>query len=105
MIYEKRPGEVFQWKSEGQPVIIMESTALQDARGVEIYEGDIVSVHLDLLFGEVEKRAVVEWCDLFKAWCLNFMSDGCGLMLTNDQVLEDTIQVIGHIWEKKYAHL
>ena len=42
MLFEDKPGDVFKWKNEGQPVIIMGGLGITGNNGVDIYEGDIV---------------------------------------------------------------
>jgi hypothetical protein len=42
MLFEDRTGDVFKWKNEGQPVVIMEALGIISHNGKDIYDGDIV---------------------------------------------------------------
>jgi len=42
MLQEDHVGDVFKWRNEGQPVVIMECLGVSDIHGKEIFEGDIV---------------------------------------------------------------
>lgn len=60
MLFEHRPGDVFLWLREGQPLHIMQFSGELDCKGNEIYEGDIVKVRDDwdefgMMSGEIRE--------------------------------------------------
>lgn len=67
MLFEHRPGDVFHWLREGQPLHIMQFTGILDMVGKEIYEGDVVKFHYFFFNGSSEAEreliGVVEWGD------------------------------------------
>lgn len=55
------------------PETVGQYTGFKDIHGKKIFEGDIISAHLDELFPEEESRHVVKFHDgAFRGWNLNF---------------------------------
>ena len=82
---DTRPGVVFKWKEDGQPVKVCLSTGQIDKTGVGIYDGDIV------------KESMLEVPLLVKFSCGQWvMHDGKGpdLPLYDERL---TVYVIGNI--------
>lgn len=80
-----------QWKSEGQPVIVMQFTGVIDKNGADIYEGDVISDHLGV--------GVIEYKDEYGAFRVNYKNSYAKWFIDYLSGERKTIKVIGNIYE------
>jgi uncharacterized phage protein (TIGR01671 family) len=100
MLYDEKPGDCFVYKSQGQPVTVMQFTGLVDKNGKEIYEGDILNWDF---------CGTVEWKDWMKEPAYKVVYEYgyhvCGKGLHKDLFLHAYrfrhTEVIGNIYENK----
>lgn len=92
------PSEVFQWKRERQPVIIMQWSGLRDKDGVQIFEGDYIEL------GEPDGEKVI--CRIFfqggsfcivPSWTDNM--EPVSLWAYCNEIFSNCVRVIGNVFE------
>ena len=89
----KHPLDPCKYAMEGQPVILEQWTGLVDCKGVDIYEGDIVSIPLA--------------ATRFSTGVMKFNRGSFGVDLDRNDNLwgpnlhSDDMEIIGHIHEVK----
>jgi uncharacterized phage protein (TIGR01671 family) len=94
-------------------IILMQYTGLKDKNGKEIYEGDILKVHIftqelgeSLGVREGEKEFKAEICyQEMGLWLQGNTEDECGYILWFDGMHEESFEVIGNIYEHELNEL
>lgn len=72
------------------------STGIEDHQGQMIYESDIISFTWEGTFEDTEVVGIVVWDKFAKAFFVDVVSNGCGIMLTLANEKMSNLKILGN---------